>query len=82
MVHSLDWDTIDLVWAGNAKKSGLELLEANNSLSSESSSEEDENSAWLNAFSQLWSFWSVSLWSFDFIICWVPLVFLDPLSSI
>jgi len=36
LVHSLDWDAVDLVWAGNAKKTRLELLEADDSLSSES----------------------------------------------
>ena len=36
LVDSLDWDAVDLVWAGNAKKTRLELLEADDSLSSES----------------------------------------------
>lgn len=36
LVDSLDWDAVDLEWAGNAKKTRLELLEADDSLSSES----------------------------------------------
>ena len=36
LVDSLDWDAVDLVWAGNAKETRLELLEADDSLSSES----------------------------------------------
>lgn len=81
LVHSLDWDAVDLVWAGNAKKTRLELLEADDSLSSESACEEDEDSAWLNAGSELWSLRSASLWGGFDIIAWVPVVFLDHLSS-
>jgi len=81
LVHSSDWDTIDLVRSGNGEKAGLELLEADNSPSSESTCEEDEDSAWFDT-SSLWGFWSVSSWSFSLVICWVPLVFLDHLGSI
>lgn len=81
LVHSLDWDTIDLVWAGDGEESALELLEHDDSLSLESSGEEDKDLAWCDTCSELWSFWSVSLWSLFDIICWVPIVFLDHLSS-
>ena len=80
MVDSLDWDTVDLEWTGDGEEARFELLEADDSLSSESSSKEDENGSWLNRGSQFWSFWSVSLWSFLGIISWVPVVFLDHLS--
>ena len=82
LVDSLQWDTVDLVWSGNGEEAGFELLEANDSLSSESSSEEDEDGTGFDGGSLLWSFWSVSLWGFDGIICFVPLVFLDHFSSI
>lgn len=81
MVDSLEWDTVDLVWSGNGKKSRFELLEANDSLSSESSSEEDKDGSGLNGSSLLWSFWSVSLWGLLDIFSWVPLEFLDHLKS-
>jgi len=48
LVDSLKWDSIDLVWAGDGKETGLELLEANNSLSSESTCEEDEDGSCFN----------------------------------
>ena len=80
LVDSPDWHTIDLVGSGNGKKPGFELLEADNSLSSESSGEEDEDSAWFDTGSNSWSFWCVSLWSCCLIICWVPLVSLDHLA--
>ena len=35
--NSLAWDTVELVWSCNTEKSGFQLFEANNSLSSESS---------------------------------------------
>merc|ERR1712195_400308 len=79
LVHSSDWDTIDLVRSSNGEKAGLELLEADNSLSFESTCEEDEDLTWCDT-SSLWSFWSVSCWSFFLIICWVPCVFLDHLG--
>ena len=60
MVHSSDWDTIDLVRSGNGEKAGLELLEADNSLSSESTGKENEDSAWCATVSGLWRLWSVS----------------------
>jgi len=82
LVDSLERDTVDLVWAGDGEEAGLELLEADDSLSSESSSEEDEDGSWGNGCSQLWGFWSVSLWGLlGGIICWVPVVFLNHLSS-
>jgi len=82
LVDSLQWDTVDLVWSGNGEEAGFELLEANDSLSSESSSEEDEDGSGFNGSSLLWGFWSVSLWGFSDIISFVPIVFLDHFSSI
>ena len=82
LVDSLEWDTIDLVWTGDGEEARLELLEADDSLSSESSCEEDEDGSWGDGSSQFWGFWSVSLWGLlSGIISWVPVVFLDHLSS-
>lgn len=81
LVDSLDWDTVELVWASDGEESTLKLLEADDSLSLESSSEEDEDLTWSDTFSEFWSFWSVSLWGLLDIISWVPLEFLDHLKS-
>jgi hypothetical protein len=73
LVDSSDWDTVDLVWTGDSNETALELLEGNNSLSSEPSGKEDENSAGLDTLSEFRSLWSVSSWGRDGVLCWVPL---------
>merc|ERR1711998_644040 len=52
LVDSLQWDSIDLVRAGDGEEARLELLEADDSLSSESSCEEDEDGSWGDRRSQ------------------------------
>ena len=65
LVDSSDWDTVDLEWSSDGKKAGGELLEADDSLSSESTSEEDKHGTWGDTGSELGSLLSwvlSSLW--------------------
>ena len=55
LVDASEWNTVDLHWSSNEEQARLELLEENNSLTTESSRGEDEDAASLNARSELWS---------------------------
>ena len=53
LVDALDGDTVNLVGSGNEEESRIELLEEDDSLSSESSGEEDEDATSFEASSEL-----------------------------
>jgi len=73
LVHSSDWHTVDLVGSGNGDEARLQLLQGNDSLTSESSGKEDQDSAWFNTTSESGSSWRVSSGRFGFIVGRVPL---------
>jgi hypothetical protein len=73
LVHSSDWDTVDLVGSGNGNKARLELLKSDDSLASESARKKDENSAGFNTTSESGSSWRVSSGMSGFIVGGVPL---------
>lgn len=45
LVHPSEGDTVDLVGASDEEETGIKLLEEDNTLATESASEEDENGA-------------------------------------
>ena len=47
LVHSSERNSVDAEWTGNEEESGLELLEEDDSLSLESSGEDDKDMSWL-----------------------------------
>jgi hypothetical protein len=53
LVDALDGDTVDLVGSGDEEESGIQFLEEDDSLSTESSGEEDEDISGLEVSSQL-----------------------------
>ena len=73
LVHSSDWDTVDLVGSGNGNQARLELLKSDDSLASESAGKKDENSAGFNTTSEFGGSWRVSSGMFGFIVGGVPL---------
>lgn len=73
--NSSQWNTVDFVWAGDQKESGVELLDENYSSSSESSAQDNQNSSWGDRSSELGWGWSLvgSLeWGVD-VVSWVEL---------
>ena len=74
LVHSLEGDTVDLVWASNEEKTGWELLEEDDTSATESSGKEDEDATWDNAPSELSSLGALSrlLVVLAFIVSGVP----------
>ena len=82
LVHSLYWYSINFIWSCNCKKSRLELFEEHYSFSSKSSGKKDKNTAWYYPISNFGStFLLFSSELFLHIIRFIPLVFLDHLSS-
>ena len=73
LLDSSDWDTVKLEWTSDSKETRFELLEENNSLSSESTGKEDENLTRLDVRSKLRSFWLMSVGSGVSIFSWIPL---------
>ena len=72
---SSQWDTVDFVWPGDQKKSGVELLDENDSSSSESSAQDNQNGSWGDRGSQ--SSWLRNLvgsleWGLD-VVSWIEL---------
>jgi hypothetical protein len=45
-VDAADWDTVDLEWAGNEENALGEVVQEDDTLAAETTSEEDENGAW------------------------------------
>jgi len=43
-----EWDTVDLVWASNQKKTRLELLQENNALTTVNTGEKNQDGTWGN----------------------------------
>lgn len=46
LVDSSDWDAVDLEWSSDEEQSAFELLEKDDTFSSEPSSEENQDSSW------------------------------------
>lgn len=59
LIDSLKRNTVDLVWAGNKQKAGLELLKEDNSLTLESTSQKDQNLSRSDIFSEMSWLWSL-----------------------
>merc|ERR1719230_1300339 len=53
LVDAFEWHAVDLVWAGDQKHARGKLLQENNSVATESTSEQDEHSAWFETLAQL-----------------------------
>ena len=49
---SSHWDTIDLEWSGNEEKTRSQLLQENNTFTTEGTSEHDKDSSWGDARSE------------------------------
>lgn len=81
LVDTLDGNSVDLEWSGDGKETRLQLFKEYNSLSLESAGEEDENGAWLNTLSKLWTLWLVPLKWLFLIVSWIPIVLLDHLHE-
>lgn len=63
-VDSAEWDTVDLEWAADEEETVGEWLEVDNTLSTESASEDDEDGSWLKRRTEVgWSLCLTGLFS-------------------
>jgi len=74
-IDSAEWDTVDLEWAADEEETVGEWLEVDNTLSTESTSEDDEDGSWLKRRTEsggsLCLTGLLELWG---ILSWVPFV--------
>lgn len=73
-VDSPEGNTVDLEWSGNKENTLTEALQVYNTLSTESTGEDDDDSSRLEGWSELGGPWSLAglLWDGG-ILSWVPL---------
>ena len=77
LVDALKRNTVDLVRSSDKEETGIESLEHNNSLSTESSGEEDENATSFKSRSELGGLLDLSSVGSSDVICGVPLELFD-----
>lgn len=77
LVDALDGDTVDLVGSGNEEHSRVKSLEEDDSLSSESSGEEDKNASGFETSSEFRSVVGLSSSCTGDVVGWVPLELFD-----
>ena len=77
LVNTLKGDTVDLVGSGDEEETGIKSLEHNDSLSTESSGEEDEDATGFKSGSELGGFLNLSSVGSSDVICGVPLELFD-----
>jgi hypothetical protein len=77
LVNTLKGDTVDLVGSGDEEETGIKSLEHNDSLSTESSGEEDEDATGFKSGSELRGFLNLSSVGSSDVISGVPLELFD-----
>lgn len=74
-VDSSQWNTVNLEWTGNQQGVVFQVLQVDNSLTSETTSQQNQDGTWDQGGTQL--LWSSGLsgllWSWDF-FSWIPLL--------
>lgn len=77
-VHSSQWNTVNLEWTGDQQGVVFQVLQVDNSLTSESTSQQDQDGTWNNGGTQLvWAIGLSALLGDEGVFAWVPLWLLE-----
>jgi len=77
LVDALKRDTVDLVGSGDKEEAGVESLEENDALSTETSGEEDENAAGFESLAELGGLVHLFAGVTGDLVSWIPLCLFD-----
>ena len=77
LVDAFERHAVDLVWAGHSEQTTVQSLQENNSLATESTREQDENSAWLETLAKLGDAGLLGSGLSGDVLCGIPLELFD-----